>query len=58
MSSDLKNCAHLDGNYAGFGKVITGMDVVDEIASVTVAGSTPVYPQVMQRVYFVTKTNG
>ena len=53
-----ENCAHLDGNYAGFGRVIAGMDVVDEIASVKVAGSTPVYPQVMQRVYFVTKTNG
>ena len=51
-----ENCAHLDGNYAGFGRVIAGMDVVDEIASVLVAGSTPVYPQVMQRVYFVTKT--
>lgn len=53
-----ENCAHLDGNYAGFGRVVAGMDVVDEIASVLVAGSTPVYPQVMQRVYFVTKTNG
>ncbi len=51
-------CAHLDGNYAGFGRVIAGLDVVDEIASVLCAGSTPVYPQVMQRVYFVKKTNG
>lgn len=51
-------CKHLDGSYAGFGRVIAGMDVVDEIASVKVAGSTPIYPQVMQRVYFVTKTNG
>lgn len=49
-------CKHLDGSYAAFGRVIAGMDVVDEIASVKVAGSTPVYPQVMQRVYFVTKT--
>ena len=24
---------HLDGNYASFGKVIDGMDVVDEIAN-------------------------
>ena len=25
---------HLDGNYAAFGKVISGMDAVDEIASI------------------------
>ena len=29
-----KNAPHLDGDYAAFGKVIEGMDVVDEIASV------------------------
>ena len=29
-----KNSPHLDGAYAAFGKVIEGMDVVDEIASV------------------------
>ncbi len=28
------NAAYLDGQYAAFGKVIEGMDVVDEIASV------------------------
>ncbi len=28
-----KNSPHLDGQYASFGKVIEGMDVVDEIAS-------------------------
>ena len=28
-----KNSPHLDGSYAAFGKVIEGMDVVDEIAS-------------------------
>nr|WP_306983474.1 peptidylprolyl isomerase [Alkalicoccobacillus murimartini] len=30
----LEDSSHLDGDYAGFGKVIEGMDVVDEIASV------------------------
>ena len=29
-----KNAPHLDGDYAAFGKVIEGMDVVDRIASV------------------------
>lgn len=29
-----KTSPHLDGEYAGFGKVVDGMDVVDEIASV------------------------
>ncbi len=29
-----RNASHLDGQYAAFGKVIEGMEVVDEIASV------------------------
>ena len=29
-----KTSPHLDGEYAGFGQVIEGMDVVDEIAEV------------------------
>lgn len=33
-----KNSPHLDGQYAGFGKVIEGMDVVDEIADTPVDG--------------------
>jgi len=38
----------LDGNYAPFGRVIEGLDVVDEIASVTTdAGDKPRVPQVM-----------
>ncbi len=33
---------HLDGEYAAFGKVVSGMDIVDEIASVpTAAGDRP-----------------
>ena len=31
-----KNSPHLDGQYAGFGRVIEGMDVVDEIANTSV----------------------
>ncbi len=46
-------CSHLDGNYATFGRVISGMDVVDEIAATACAGETPIEPQVMERVYFV-----
>ena len=29
-----KDAPHLDGQYAAFGKVVSGMDVVDEIASI------------------------
>ena len=29
-----KDAPHLDGEYAAFGKVITGMETVDEIASI------------------------
>ena len=31
---ELINSSHLDGQYAAFGKVIEGIEVVDEIASV------------------------
>ena len=43
-----KNSSHLDGQYAAFGKVIEGIEVVDEIASVkTDWNDMPVKPQVM-----------
>ncbi len=43
---------HLDGQYAAFGKVVSGMEVVDEIAGVaTNYADMPVTPQVMKRVY-------
>ena len=29
-----KDAPHLDGQYAAFGKVVSGMEVVDEIASI------------------------
>ena len=42
---------HLDGQYAAFGKVIEGLDVVDKLASVeTDYNDMPVEPQVMVKV--------
>lgn len=42
---------HLDGEYAAFGKVISGMDVVDAIVSVDKgAGDRPVDPQTIKTV--------
>ncbi len=47
-----KDSPFLDGKYAAFGKVVSGMDVVDEIASVeTNAQDKPLTPQRMKRVY-------
>ena len=46
-----KDSPHLDGDYAAFGKVIEGMDVVDRIAEVdTDYNDRPIVPQVMNRV--------
>ena len=46
-----KNSSHLDGQYAAFGKVIEGIEVVDEIASVKTDWSDkPKVPQVMKKV--------
>ncbi len=43
---------HLDGNYAAFGKVVDGMDVVDEIAAVDCDfRDKPLKAQRMKRVY-------
>ena len=46
-----KNSPHLDGQYAAFGKVLEGMEVVDAIAN-TRRGSNdkPLTPQVMKKV--------
>ncbi len=47
-----EDAPYLDGQYAAFGKVISGMDVVDEIAGVaTNYADMPVTPQIMKRVY-------
>lgn len=46
-----QNASHLDGQYAAFGKVIEGIDVVDKIASVkTDWNDKPVKPQTMKKV--------
>ena len=45
------NAPHLDGQYAAFGKVVEGLDVVDKIASVdTDYSDRPRKPQVMKTV--------
>ena len=46
-----KNAPHLDGQYAAFGKVIDGMDVVNEIAECdTDYSDKPLDAQVMKKV--------
>lgn len=42
---------HLDGQYAAFGQVLEGMDVVDKIAATKTGwGDKPLTPQVMDKV--------
>ena len=49
-----EDAVFLDGNYAAFGKVTKGMEVVDAIASVaTNAMDKPLEPQVMKKVSLV-----
>lgn len=46
-----QNAPHLDGEYAAFGKVVEGMDVVDEIADTPVDyNDKPVTAQIMKSV--------
>ncbi len=46
-----KNSSHLDGQYAAFGKLTDGFEVLDEIASVkTDWNDKPKIPQVMKKV--------
>lgn len=46
-----QNSSHLDGQYAAFGKVIEGIKVVDEIASVSTDwNDKPKTPQIMETV--------
>ncbi len=45
---------YLDGNYAAFGKVVEGMDVVDRIASVaTGCADKPLSPVIMKKVEII-----
>ncbi|MCI5751300.1 MAG: peptidylprolyl isomerase [Oscillospiraceae bacterium] len=47
-----KDAPHLDGNYAAFGKVVEGIEVVDEIASTkTDYNDRPAADQIMKKVY-------
>ncbi|MDO4520438.1 MAG: peptidylprolyl isomerase [Erysipelotrichaceae bacterium] len=47
-----KDAPHLDGSYAAFGKVVEGIEAVDEIASVrTNFRDKPLHDVVMKRVY-------
>lgn len=44
------NASYLDGQYAAFGKVVEGMDTVDEIANTPVYREKPVTDQTMKSV--------
>lgn len=49
-----EDAPHLDGNYAAFGKVVRGMDAVDEIAlTKTGFSDRPLYPVVMKKVTLI-----
>jgi peptidyl-prolyl cis-trans isomerase B (cyclophilin B) len=50
-----EDAPHLDGQYASFGKVVEGMDVVDEIANVKTSfyNDKPVEPQVIKTITLI-----
>ena len=49
-----KAAPHLDGQYAAFGKVVSGLDVVDEIANVRTGwADKPSQPVVMEKVEII-----
>ena len=43
----------LDGEYAAFGRVVDGMDIVDRMAEAKVTGETPVEPEVIETIRLV-----
>ncbi|WP_249869981.1 peptidylprolyl isomerase [Oceanobacillus saliphilus] len=49
------NSPHLDGEYAAFGKVTEGMEVVDAIVAQETAGEKPLEDQIMKTVEVDTK---
>lgn len=50
-----EDAPHLDGQYASFGKVVEGMDVVDEIANVKTSffNDKPIEAQIMKSVTII-----
>ncbi len=49
-----ENAPHLDGSYAAFGKVISGIEAVDEIACTpTTYGDRPVTPVVIKKMTII-----
>ena len=51
-----KTSSHLDGEYASFGYVLAGMEVVDRIAAVeTNASDAPLDPVIIESIRFATK---
>jgi len=49
-----EDAPHLDGQYAAFGKVVSGLDVVDEIANVRTGwADKPSHPVVMEKVEII-----
>lgn len=49
----------LDGNYAAFGKVIYGLDVIDKVANVkTNKNDAPVVEQILSSIKYVSEYNG
>lgn len=51
----VKDSPHLDGLYAAFGKVVSGMETVDKIVALPTDGDRPKDPPVMKKVTVDTK---